>query len=69
MKAVLSRVQGVDQSLKLIQDAIQTSLDQTTLYQPKAPAKWANPAPTTLFDAIDRLAALLVTLNSGTPIP
>lgn len=33
------------------------------------PSEWVSPAPTTVQEALDRLAALAVTLNSGNPIP
>jgi photosystem II stability/assembly factor-like uncharacterized protein len=37
-------------------------------YTPANPAHWVTP-PTTIIDAIDRMAALLYTLNSNTAIP
>lgn len=33
------------------------ALDALTDYEPATPADWAGPAPTTLAEAIDRLAA------------
>lgn len=30
---------------------------------------WDSPAPTTIADALDRLASLARTLNGGTPVP
>jgi hypothetical protein len=39
------------------------------LYTPADPSKWASTAPTTVQQAIDRMAALLYTLNSDTAIP
>lgn len=38
-------------------------------YTPKTPGNWNGTAPTTIQQALDRMAALLVTLNSGAPIP
>lgn len=38
-------------------------------YTPATPGDWAEPAPTTFSGAVDRLAALAKTLNSGTPVP
>lgn len=38
-------------------------------YSPSVPANWGGTAPSTIRQAIDRMASLLVTLNSGTPIP
>ena len=38
-------------------------------YSPSTPANWSGAAPTTVKAALDRMAALLVTLNSGNPIP
>ena len=38
-------------------------------YNPATPTNWSSTAPTTIQQALDRMAALLVTLNSGTPIP
>ena len=38
-------------------------------YNPTLPANWANTPPTTVQGALDRMAALLVTLNSGHAIP
>lgn len=35
-------------------------------YTPGTPSNWANPAPTSLQEAIDRLAAVVKTLNGGT---
>ena len=69
MKAVLKRTLTPDQNLQFIQDATQSALDQSTKYSPSAPANWAGTAPATVHDAIDRIAALLVTLNGGNAIP
>jgi hypothetical protein len=44
-----------------------TSADQK--YVPATPGNWSSPAPSDVKDAIDRIAALLVVLNSGTSIP
>lgn len=38
-------------------------------YTPAVAGDWAAPAPETIQQAIDRIAALVKTLNSGTPIP
>jgi hypothetical protein len=38
-------------------------------YYPSAPSKWASPAPTSVQNALDRMATLLYTLNSNTAIP
>lgn len=38
-------------------------------YSPGDETKWTDPDPVTFKAAIDRMAALLVTLNSGNPIP
>ncbi|MEK6833844.1 MAG: hypothetical protein AABY32_07410, partial [Nanoarchaeota archaeon] len=38
-------------------------------YVPGASASWASPAPTTAQQALDRMAALLKTLNGGVAIP
>lgn len=40
----------------------------STNYTPDNSAHWAAPAPTTLGEALDRLAAAVYTLNSNTPI-
>ena len=37
-----------------------------TSYAPATPSNWSAPAPTTIKEALDRLAALIKTLNSGT---
>lgn len=37
-----------------------------TSYTPATPSNWSAPAPTTIGEALDRLAALIKTLNSGT---
>lgn len=42
---------------------------QVVSYAPATPGNWAGTAPTQVSNAIDRLAALAVTLNGGTPIP
>jgi hypothetical protein len=39
---------------------------ETVSYTPGTPSNWNGTAPTTLQGAIDRLAALVKTLNSGT---
>jgi hypothetical protein len=38
-------------------------------YTPGVPAQWSGPAPTTIQAALDRIAALLYTHRSNTPIP
>jgi hypothetical protein len=38
-------------------------------YTPGVPPNWASPPPTNMQQAADRMAALLVTLNAGNPIP
>lgn len=38
-------------------------------YVAGASGDWAVSAPTTIYDAIDRIAALVKTLNAGVPIP
>ena len=38
-------------------------------YNPATPANWNGTAPSTIGSALDRIAALLVTLNGGSPIP
>ena len=39
------------------------------LYTPLNPAYWATTSPTTVQEAIDRMASLLYTLNGSAPIP
>ena len=68
MRTKLKQVQSSDQNLQLIQDAIQVALDQTTSYQVKTTANWVSPPPSTLYDAIDRIAVLLKSIHGG-PIP
>jgi len=43
-------------------DLINTPADT---YTPSVASDWTDPAPTTIVEAIDRLAALTATLNSG----
>lgn len=69
MKTTLKKVQAGDKNLEFIQTAIQASLDQLGAYIAKTPSNWVSPAPPTLWDAIDRLAALAKTLNGGNPVP
>jgi hypothetical protein len=38
-------------------------------YSPATPGNWSGAVPTTVQQALDRMAALLVTLNSGNPVP
>jgi hypothetical protein len=38
-------------------------------YTPGDGSNWADPDPDNIQDALDRMAALLYTLNSDTPIP
>lgn len=38
-------------------------------YSPATPSDWVSTPPTTIESAIDRMAALLFTLNGGNPIP
>jgi hypothetical protein len=40
-----------------------------SVYTPATSTNWADPAPTTVQQALDRMAALLFTLNSNTAIP
>lgn len=46
-----------------------TSISQSIGYTPANPANWAGTAPKTTKEALDRMAALLKTLNSNLPIP
>lgn len=69
MKATLKRTQTGDQNTEMLQTSIQAALDQLGSYTPKAPTNWISPAPSTLWDALDRLASLAKTLNGGSPIP
>ncbi len=48
------------------QDAATTAAEA---YDAGTPADWATAAPTTVKDAIDRIAALVKTLNTDTAIP
>lgn len=41
----------------------------TVSYSPANPANWDGTPPSDVASALDRIAALLVTLNSGNPIP
>ena len=41
----------------------------TGIYFPGNTGDWAGTAPTTIYAALDRIANLVVTLNSSTPIP
>ncbi len=45
------------------------SFTGTFAYSPATPANWAGVAPTNVKDALDRLAARLVVVGGGTPIP
>jgi hypothetical protein len=47
----------------------QTELAKGVGYAPGTPGNWASSAPTNVQSALDRMAALLKTLNGGTPIP
>jgi hypothetical protein len=38
-------------------------------YAPQTPTNWVAPAPADVQDALDRMSALLVTLNGSNPIP
>ncbi len=42
---------------------------QLAPYASGTPGDWASPAPTTVAEALDRLAALARALNGGTPVP
>lgn len=53
---------------KLLKDGGNTVADLKA-YTPADGTKWADPDPTTIQGALDRMAALLYTLNSNTPIP
>jgi hypothetical protein len=44
-------------------------MNLTDSYTPSTSSNWATSAPTTVKDALDRMAALLYTLNSNTAIP
>jgi hypothetical protein len=48
-------------------NSVQSAL--TSVYSTSAPTKWATSVPATIGAAIDRMAALLYTLNSNTAIP
>jgi hypothetical protein len=41
-------------------------VDGTLYYEPGTPADWDGDAPTTVGEALDRLATLIKTLNAGT---
>jgi hypothetical protein len=56
-----------DKNLQLIQSNTSRAVLQVQQYEAVA-ANWVDPEPTTISEAIDRMAALLVTLNGG-PIP
>lgn len=45
-----------------------TELYSDVMYTPDDATHWADPAPTTFAEAIDRLAAAVYALNSGTAI-
>lgn len=45
-----------------------TELYSDVSYVPDDPTQWTDPAPTTLAEAIDRLAAAVYVLNGGTAI-
>jgi hypothetical protein len=49
-------------------DSLIDSSDRVS-YTPADGTKWTDPDPATIKSALDRMAALLVTLNSGNPIP
>jgi hypothetical protein len=48
-------------------NSVQSAL--SAVYSTSAPTKWATSVPGTIGAAIDRMAALLYTLNSDTAIP
>lgn len=80
---ILIKGQSVVQGLLAIQDGSQGTVGhvwastgvngegswQLAPYAAGAPGDWANPAPTTVAEALDRLAALAKALNGGTPVP
>lgn len=47
---------------------VRADITAASTYAPGDPASWASPAPTTLADALDRLAAYLATVG-GSPVP
>lgn len=51
-------------SVKSATDGLDTRLSGLEEYSPAEPAKWASPLPSTLAEAIDRIAHTF-----GTPIP
>jgi hypothetical protein len=70
MKTTLKKViKPEDKDWGILQNSVQSALDQLGSYQPKTPVNWASVPPQTLWDAIDRLAALAKTLNGGNPVP
>lgn len=69
----LSTIQGLDKNSQLIQANINAALTAIQApdgmpYAPSAPGNWKGNPPISMQAAFDRMAALLVTLNSG-PIP
>jgi hypothetical protein len=42
------------------------AVDGTLAYDPATPGDWDGDAPTTVGEALDRLATLIKTLNAGT---
>jgi len=48
---------------------VMTTQAQAVGYTPNASAKWAATAPSNITQALDRIAALVYTLNTNTPIP
>lgn len=69
----LATLPGLDKNAQLIQANINTALTALQAaggmpYVPGVPGNWNAPLPITMQSALDRMAALLVTLNSG-PIP
>ena len=45
------------------------TISDGAVYSPSNPSDWAGTPPTTVQQALDRIANLIVTLNSGNPIP
>jgi hypothetical protein len=58
-----SVVSGTPSLITLLDDSLRVN------FSPVTPANWASSTPTNIKNAIDRLTALVVTLNGGSPIP
>lgn len=59
LKELADKADAQDQAIAAAEDAAEA-------YAPGAPTDWAGTPPATVAEALDRLAALVKSLNSGT---